>query len=61
MFYVYLLASGKHGTLNVGVTRNLVRRVDEQKSKIVAGFAARFRLIEEDNPDWSDLYPGITA
>ena len=40
-YYVYLLASGKHGTLYVGVTRDLVRRVHEHKTKATPGFTAR--------------------
>jgi len=91
--YVYLLASRKHGTLYLGVTNDLIRRVYEHKSKVVRGFTSRYdvvklvwyevhddataaigrekeikkwqrdwkiNLIEEDNPNWDDLYPGIT-
>ncbi|KQO56115.1 MULTISPECIES: GIY-YIG nuclease family protein [unclassified Methylobacterium] len=87
-FAVYMLASGRHGTLYIGVTNNLVRRVHEHKTKRQPGFTARYnadrlvwyesydqvveaiqrekslktwrrdwkiRLIEEVNPDWSDL------
>lgn len=42
MFYVYLLASRKNGTLYLGVTRDLVRRVYEHKSKIAKGFTSRY-------------------
>ena len=91
-YYVYLLASRKHGTLYLGVTNDLARRVYEHKSKAVAGFTARhgvdrlvwfdcyddpvtaitrekdikkwrrdwkIRLIEQENPNWSDLYGTI--
>ena len=37
-YYVYLLASDKYGTLYLGVTNDVVRRVHEHKSKAVAGF-----------------------
>ena len=93
MYYVYLTASQKHGTLYLGVTNNLVRRIHEHKTKVVPGFTAQYdvvrlvwfdsyddptnaitrekdikkwrrdwkiRLIEEDNPEWLDLYPSIT-
>ena len=42
MFYVYLLASGKHGTLYLGVTNNLIRRIYEHRTKAVAGFTSRY-------------------
>ena len=39
-FYVYLLASRRHGTLYIGITNDLLRRVHEHKSKAVSGFTA---------------------
>ena len=42
MFYVYLMASKPHGTLYVGVTSDLAKRVFEHKSKAVPGFTARY-------------------
>ena len=93
-YYVYLLASQKHGTLYLGVTNDLTRRVYEHRTKTVKGFTTRYnvnklvwfeiyddittaisrekelkkwrrdwkiRLIEEQNPDWADLYPSIAS
>ena len=93
-YYVYILASRIGGTLYIGVTNDLVRRVFEHKSKFVQGFTKKYdvsrlvyfeqyddiqiaiqrekqlkkwnrawkvRLIEEKNPNWDDLYPGIAA
>jgi putative endonuclease len=42
MYYVYLLASRKHGTLYLGVTNDLIRRTYEHKSKVARGFTARY-------------------
>ncbi|MDF0583576.1 GIY-YIG nuclease family protein [Bradyrhizobium yuanmingense] len=92
-YYVYILASRKHGTLYIGVTNDLVRRMYQHRTKAVPGFTSKYgvnklvlfeiyddpataiarekelkkwrrdwktRLIEEQNPNWDDLYPGIT-
>jgi putative endonuclease len=90
-FYVYILASRIGGTLYLGVTNDLVRRVAQHKLKIAESFTKRhdvirliyfecfdqidqaihrekrlkkwprawkISLIEKDNPNWIDLYPG---
>ena len=40
-YYVYILASRPHGTLYVGVTNDLVRRVSEHREGVVDGFTRR--------------------
>jgi putative endonuclease len=42
MFFVYLLASKPHGTLYVGMTDDLIRRIWEHKMKFVPGFTAKY-------------------
>ena len=37
-FYVYMLASRRNGTLYIGMTDNLVRRVWQHRESIVPGF-----------------------
>jgi putative endonuclease len=41
-FFVYILASKRNGTLYVGVTNNLVRRLSEHKAKLVPGFTRKY-------------------
>ena len=41
-FFVYILASRRNGTLYVGMTDNLARRVWEHSSGAVAGFTRRY-------------------
>jgi putative endonuclease len=42
-FYIYILSS-LSGTLYIGVTSNLERRVFEHKNKLVEGFTARYNI-----------------
>ena len=56
-YYVYMLASGRHGTLYVGVTNDLARRVHEHKTKLIKGFTSQYdvnRLV------WYEAYNQIT-
>jgi len=89
---VYILASRRNGTLYIGVTSNLQKRLWEHKSDFVAGFTKKYvvhrlvyyelhadiasailrekqmkkwnrawkvNLIEEQNPQWQDLFESI--
>ena len=39
-----MLASRRHGTLYLGVTIDLVRRVHEHKTKVVRGFTSKYGI-----------------
>jgi putative endonuclease len=41
-YYVYILASKIGGTLYIGVTNNLVRRVYEHREKLADGFTKKY-------------------
>lgn len=43
-YFVYILASRRNGTLYIGVTNNLARRVWEHKNKIVKGFTEKYNI-----------------
>lgn len=91
-YYVYILASKRRGTLYIGVTSDLKKRIYEHKNNLVDGFTKRYgvhqfvyyevtedvesaitrekrmkkwrrqwkiELIENNNPDWKDLYDDI--
>jgi putative endonuclease len=40
---IYILASGRNGTLYVGVTSNLAKRIDEHR-RSTDGFTARYKV-----------------
>ncbi|MEE8109730.1 MAG: GIY-YIG nuclease family protein [bacterium] len=42
--YVYILTSQRNGTLYIGVTNNLAKRVWEHKHDLVEGFTKRYRV-----------------
>jgi putative endonuclease len=41
-FFVYILASRRNGTLYIGMTDNLARRIWEHKSGAVPGFTRKY-------------------
>ena len=41
-YAVYILASGRNGTLYIGVTSNLLRRIMQHKALAVPGFTQRY-------------------
>jgi putative endonuclease len=89
---VYMMASGQHGTIYIGVTTDLVGRVVQHREGLKEGFTKRYdvkrlvwyerhesiipaiqrekslkkyrrewkvNLIEQMNPRWDDLFPGL--
>lgn len=44
MFFVYIMASQGNGTLYVGSTSDLVKRVTEHKNKTIPGFTAKHKI-----------------
>ena len=52
-YYVYILPSQNHGTLHLGITNDLVRRVFQHKNKVSSGFSSRFGV---DRLVWFECY-----
>ena len=43
-FYLYILASKRNGTLYIGVTSDLVKRIWKNKNKLVEGFTEKYNV-----------------
>jgi putative endonuclease len=43
-YFVYILASRRNGTLYIGVTNNLLKRVHQHKSNITDGFTRKYSV-----------------
>ncbi|HOZ56034.1 MAG: GIY-YIG nuclease superfamily protein [Parcubacteria group bacterium ADurb.Bin316] len=43
-YFVYILSNQKNGTLYIGVTSNLIKRISEHKDKKLVGFTKRYSL-----------------
>jgi len=43
-YYVYILSSKKNGTLYVGVTNDLMRRIGEHKLGLIEGFTNKYKI-----------------
>lgn len=87
-FCVYIVSNKRHGTLYIGITSELPKRIYQHKNKLFEGFSKKYsldklvyyeiykdsitaitrekrlkkwkrqwkiKLIEEKNPNWSDL------
>jgi putative endonuclease len=46
IYAVYIMASGKNGTLYVGVSCNLVSRIVQHRNKEIRGFTSRYNITQ---------------
>ena len=93
-YWTYILVSQPRGTLYIGVTNNILGRVELHRARRGSGFTSKhgvtmlvwfeefdriedaiqrekslkrylrqwkINLIEQSNPQWVDLYPGLAA
>ena len=59
-YYVYILASKRNGTLYIGVTNDIQRRVSEHKSGAIEGFTKKYGIHLLVHLEWfSDIRDAI--
>jgi putative endonuclease len=45
-FYIYILSSKRNGTLYLGVTSDIIKRVYEHKAKLHKGFTTKYNVTQ---------------
>jgi len=55
---VYILASGRNGTLYLGVTSDLVKRMWEHKNSMVKGFTEKYHVHQHV---WYELHDSMES
>jgi len=43
-YYTYILANKKNGTIYIGVTNDIVKRIGEHKNNLINGFTSRYEI-----------------
>ena len=43
-YYIYILASKRNGTLYIGFTNDIVKRVYQHKEGLIAGFTQKYKV-----------------
>jgi putative endonuclease len=43
-YYIYIVASRKNGTLYIGMTNNLKKRIVQHKEGLIPGFTQRYKI-----------------
>jgi len=56
-YFVYILCSARNGTLYIGVTNDIQRRVYEHKQKMVNGFSKKYGV---DKLVWAETFSTIS-
>jgi len=44
-YYVYILASKRNGTLYIGITSDLIKRIWQHKQKLIKGFTKKYNIV----------------
>ncbi len=55
-YYVYILSSQRNGTLYVGSTSDLVKRIWEHKNKVIRGFTEKYNVNQLVYYEMHELY-----
>jgi putative endonuclease len=43
-YYIYIIASRKHGAIYIGVTNGIIRRIYEHRTKVTRGFTWKYNI-----------------